>query len=127
MSKRKLKPYAKRRPLELAKHHDLMKEVSENTGYAFTNVKEVFDEYFKLVRRSLLDIKRVKISGVGEIYPIVLPPRTVVNMGGIDCHDYNLMTMEPKWKVIYKPNKGLSQEIKNLIVSNKDLDNIYYD
>lgn len=52
-------------------------------------------------------------------------------MGGRDGRvdkksDYNRFLTEPRWNIKFQLEKGLSRDVKNIMVTKRDLDKIYY-
>ena len=128
---RKLKPVRLRKPKDIVPHDEILKSVADSTGFTKTDIETVVDEYLSLLRRELLERKMVKLRNIGSIYPVVHPPRLVTNMGGRDGRvdkksDYSRFLTEPRWNIKFQLEKGLSREVKNIMVTKRDLDKIYY-
>jgi len=126
MNNRKLKPPNSRRPASHEPHIEIVKKVSRITGFTKENVGMVIDEYLASLKELLLERKSVKLRSVGTISPIVTPPRNAINMGGTAGTTYEKIVTDPVWKLRFVTEKALSKEVKEIMVTKKDLDNIYY-
>ena len=53
--------------------------------------------------------------------PMVKPPRQVMNMASGEP-----AYMEARWSIVFKLESGLINEMKEMKVTNRDLNNIYH-
>lgn len=125
MEKRKLKPPHKRKAKPIVPHDDIIKEVSRNTGYTKNDVKEVIEEYLKLIREHILNRSPIRLKGIGIIYAMVHPPKNGVKMGANTEDKYEKIVTPAKWRLTFKASEGIRNEVKDIFVTKRDLDNIY--
>tara|TARA_R100000935_G_C2832077_1_gene165697 strand:- start:1365 stop:1766 length:402 start_codon:yes stop_codon:yes gene_type:complete len=128
---RKLKPIVLRKPKDVVPHDEILKSIADSTGFTKTDIETVIDEYLSLLRCELLERKMVKLRNIGSIYPVVHPPRLVTNMGGRDGRvdkksNYDRFLTEPRWNIKFQLENGLAKDVKDIMVTKRDLDNIYY-
>jgi len=121
----KLKHPHQRKPEESVSWADMLKEVGDETGYVQTDVEAVLLSYFKRVQFHLLDRKRVRLRGLGELYPLVKPPREITNLGGSNNDEYKKVQIPAKWKLTFNPLKAMSVKVEDIVVTDKDLLKIY--
>tara|TARA_R110002167_G_C12677798_1_gene651243 strand:- start:1594 stop:1983 length:390 start_codon:yes stop_codon:yes gene_type:complete len=127
MARRKLKSLASRRPKKVVSNTQLTKSVAKSTGFTYVDVDYVIDEYLKKVKLELLDRKCVRINHVGLVYPLVRPPRPGKNMGGYGDNgsNYEPLEIQPKWIVRFLASKSLTLDVGGVMVTKRDLNNIY--
>tara|TARA_B100000809_G_scaffold254239_1_gene291199 strand:+ start:1776 stop:2168 length:393 start_codon:yes stop_codon:yes gene_type:complete len=126
MSTRKIKPCILRKPTDKVNHNEVMRTVAKNTGFEKQDIEAVIDEYLSIVRAELLERRVVKMRNLGTLYPMVQPPRTVTNMGGIKGEEYNRITMEARWSIKFQTEEQLKHDVRDIMVTKKDLERIYY-
>lgn len=123
---RKLKPSHLRKPEETTSHDEIVKTVARNTGFTKEDIETCIDEYLTVMRTELLDRRVVKLRDIGTLYPMVQPPRNVTNMGGSEGEDYSRMVMEARWSIKFQTEKYLIEDVRDIMVTKKDLERIYY-
>jgi hypothetical protein len=69
--KRKLKPVVNRKPKDVVTTEMLSEELSEITGFRKQDIHLVLKEFGKLALKKVLDVKSVKISSIGTLFPLV--------------------------------------------------------
>ena len=124
---RKLKPTHKRKPDIFVKHNDIVAAVARETGFTRVDIGTVIDTWLSTLRAELLDRKSVKLRHIGTLFPMVQPPRKVTRMGGVNSHSYKRMTMEARWQIKFQTDKELVSNVRDIMVTKRDLDKIYYD
>lgn len=123
---RKLKPIHLRKPKETVNHDELVKTVARNTGFTIADVRSCIDEYLSVMKFEILERKSVKLSGIGSLQPMVQPPRKVTNMGGTGVEDYNRIIMDARWNIKFQAEISLIKDVRDIMVTKKDLEKIYY-
>tara|TARA_R110000765_G_C18650606_1_gene575503 strand:- start:110 stop:484 length:375 start_codon:yes stop_codon:yes gene_type:complete len=121
----KLKHPHQRKPEESVTWAEILKEVGNETGYVQTDVEAVLLSYLGRVQFHLLDRKRIRLRGIGELYPLVKPPRKITNLGRIDDGKYKIIQTQAKWKLVFTETKAMSDKVKDIVVTDKDLSKIY--
>tara|TARA_R110002050_G_scaffold286569_2_gene437207 strand:+ start:710 stop:1111 length:402 start_codon:yes stop_codon:yes gene_type:complete len=123
---RKLKPSHLRKPEESIVHNDLVSIVQKETGYAKVDIQDCINAYLLAIKNELLERKKVTLRHIGTLYPMVQPPRKVTNMGGIRGENYTRMTMDARWQIKFQTEKNFVREVRDIMVTKRDLDKIYY-
>tara|TARA_R110002126_G_scaffold1823_1_gene10870 strand:+ start:939 stop:1322 length:384 start_codon:yes stop_codon:yes gene_type:complete len=123
---RRLKPTWKRKPDESVPHSIILSEVSRSTGFTKADIETVIDTWLLILKEELLERKSVKLRNIGTLFPMVQPPRKVTNMGGQDVHNYDNMVMEARWKIKFQTDSELMNDVRDIMVTKRDLDKIYY-
>ena len=125
----KLKRAINRKPKTLKSHKDIIRAVAEDTGFTQTDVGLVLDVYASTIRTLLLELTKVKIKGVATLFPVVMPEKRTVDMNGYSVVDgvkvYDSVMVPPRWKLWMSYDSSLGVELKETIVTKKDLENIY--
>jgi nucleoid DNA-binding protein len=121
-----IKPHHKRKPKESTPHAEILSMVAKETGYAGIDIDKVIRAWVLTLRSELMDRKSVRIRHIGTIFPMVQPPRRVTNMGGDANNDYEDMIMQARWHVKFQPDGELVNQIRDIMVTKKDLEKIYY-
>ena len=125
MDKRKLKPINQRKPKHSVTMWEISREISDELGFTSSDIRNVIKCYFERVKFHLLDRKRVRLMDSFEVYPVVTPPRQVTHMGGTGNSDYKTSILPPRWKLVMKPIESMAAEVTDIMVTKKDLENIY--
>ena len=123
---RRLKPTWKRKPDESVPHSIILSKVSRSTGFTKADIETVIDTWLLILKEELLERKSVKLRNIGTLFPMVQPPRKVTNMGGQDVHNYDKMVMEARWKIKFQTDSELMNDVRDIMVTKRDLDKIYY-
>jgi|SaaInl47_10m_RNA_FD_contig_81_692506_length_1530_multi_3_in_0_out_0_3 nucleoid DNA-binding protein len=126
MDKRKLKPTHLRKAKPIVPHAEIVKQVSRNTGFTKSDVEEVIEEYLRMVKDHIVDRSPVRFKGIGIVYAMVKPAKCGVNMGGSNVNTYEKIVTPPTWRMTFKAEESLRNEVKDIVVTKRDLDNIYY-
>lgn len=126
MSKRKLKPTHLRKAKPIVPHAEIVKQVSRNTGFTRADIEDVIEEYLKLTKEHIVDRSPVRLKGIGIIYAMVKPAKCGVNMGGTGVDTYEKIVTPPTWRLTFKAAESITSEVKDIVVTKRDLDNIYY-
>lgn len=124
--RRKLKPTHKRKPDVFVSHNEIVGKVARETGYTRADITEVIDTWLLTLRNELLERRSVKLKNVGTLFPMVQPPRRVTNMGGNDIHNYEDMVMNARWQIKFQTDSELISDVRDIMVTKRDLDKIYY-
>ena len=124
MSK-KLKPTHKRKPDVFVTHNEILKEVSKETGYDKTEVDRVIHAWLAKIRENILERRSIKLRNIGTLFPMVRPPRRVTHMGG-SSNNYKDMLLEARWTIMFQADEPLRDEVRDIMVTKKDLEKIYY-
>jgi nucleoid DNA-binding protein len=124
---KKLKTTSQRKPEDSITFLEMTRDIAKETGYVQDDIEVVLLAYLEKIKLHLLDRKRVRLRGIGELYPIVVPPKKVTNMGGSNNHDYGKMETEAKWKLTFKVVESMEAEVSDILVTKKDLSKIYKD
>jgi nucleoid DNA-binding protein len=103
-----------------------VKQVSRNTGFTKSDVEEVIEEYLRMVKDHIVDRSPVRFKGIGIVYAMVKPAKCGVNMGGSNVNTYEKIVTPPTWRMTFKAEESLRNEVKDIVVTKRDLDNIYY-
>jgi nucleoid DNA-binding protein len=122
---RKLKPPHKRKPDVFVTHNEILREVSKETGYDKTEVEKVIDAWLAKLRGNLLERRSIKLRNIGTLFPMVRPPRKVTHMGG-STNNYKAMLLEARWTIRFQEDAPLRDQVRDIMVTKKDLDKIYY-
>ncbi len=123
---KRLKPVHLRKPKDPTSHEEMLKEVSEETGFARTDIRIVIEAWTEKIQEELLDRRAVRIKNIGTLFPMVQPPRRVTNMGGNDGDTYEDMIMQARWKVKFQILFELREKIRDIMVTKRDLEKIYF-
>tara|TARA_R110000744_G_scaffold116015_1_gene216990 strand:+ start:228 stop:596 length:369 start_codon:yes stop_codon:yes gene_type:complete len=118
---KKLKTIAERKPKRTKSHIQMTTDVARETGFKNSDVKMVLDSYVNHIRKEMLEARSVKIKDTCIMMPMVKPPRQVMNMS-----TGNPTYMEARWSIVFKLESGLINEMKEMTVTNRDLNNIYH-
>ena len=124
MKKRKLKPINDRKPKERLTTSEAAKAVADETGFRTSDILRVLQSYGKVVKDGLTDGKRVWVSGIGTICPMIrvsrFSPVLKCKVGG-----------DGMTKAQYVPHmtfhKHIKNELKEIEVSKEALDSQYED
>ena len=120
MSK-KLKTIAERKPKRTKTHLQMVADIARDTGFKKNDVKLVLASYVNHIRKEMLEARSVKIKDTCIMMPMVKPPRQVMNM---DTGEPSYM--DARWSIVFKLESGLINEMKEMVVTNRDLNNIYH-
>ena len=127
MGEKKLKNVRARKPKDQLKPHEMINITAKRTGFRREDVSLCIDVLTELIRESIMDRKSVKLKGIGMIFPVVNPPRVLTNMGGQGHSSYKRKLHPPWWSCRFVPEIKLKFDIKDMVVTKKDLAHIYED
>ena len=123
-NKRKLKPAISRRPKVRIGIDAIVSEVSDETGFTKRDIKEVYNEICKAIRRRMFIGESVIIPLLGTIMPFIKPRTKKVALYG-GKKDPKTIEVPPKWTINFVPIRNLKEEIGRVEVTKEQEDNIY--
>jgi nucleoid DNA-binding protein len=125
LKRKKLKRPNQRKPEESIPWSQVLSEVREETGFVRSDIENVLLAYLDRMRFHILDRKRVRIKGIGELYVVVKPGRTLTNLAGNKSNVFGKVTVDPKWKIMFATSESIEAEVNEMVVTRKDLSRIY--
>ena len=125
---RKIKPTWLRKPKDRTTHDEIVRMVSDTTGFNKNDVDNVINTWSEMVSNEIMERRGVKIRGIGTLFPMVQPPKIVRNMGGgtTSC-EYEDMQMPARWRLKFQAEKSLKNKVYDIMVTKRDLEYIYQD
>jgi nucleoid DNA-binding protein len=123
---KKLKPTHLRKPGDIVSYEEMIKSLADETGFTRVDVDVVITTYLRMVRSELLERKLVKLKGLGSLYPIVKASRLVTNMRSIINGVYDKFQVPPRWDMKFTPEQKFKKEVREIMVTKKDVEKIYY-
>ena len=123
---KKLKPTHLRKPDEGISYEEMVKDLSDETGFTRVDVDYVITTYLRMVKDELLERKLVKLKGIGSLYPMVKASRLVTNLRSMVNGVYDKFQVPAVWRLHFSPTPRFKEEVADIMVTKRDLEKIYY-
>ena len=120
---RTIKTLSKRKPDCLA-YKRLTKKVAKAAGYKINAVTEVIDALVDIIRETVTEERKsVKLSDLCMFYPVVRKARQGTCLKGGTGN--KIMIIPPRWELMFQASTCLAKTMKNLEVTEEDVENLY--
>ena len=124
MEKRQLKDQIARKPKEVVCVTELVSEVIKKSGFKREDVQTVIDLLYDEISQSMLLKKQVRLGHLGTIYPVIKPARVGTALHG-GRKDPTKVFVPNMWVARFNPSRGFEALIKELPVSEEEIESIY--
>lgn len=123
---RKLKPLRKRKPKDRVNIRQIVKEVSKETGFARKDVNEVIYSTIRVICKHILLKKTVVLPMLGILFPAIKPSRVGMALnGGVGTP--KKVVVPNKWLLKFVPGEVISRDLKNMMITRTDINDMYED
>ena len=126
MKKRKLKKAISRRPKDRIGIQDIVREVSEETGFNLGDVKLVYKALCNAIKKRMWNDQSVIIPLLGTMMPFLKPRRKSHALYG-GRKDPEIIEVPPKWTIQFVPMRSAKKEFAEKLVTKEQEDFIYED
>lgn len=122
---RKVKPAHKRRPTKFETVESLSKLVSERNGFHKDHVREVLDDFVKIIHEQIMLGKKVQLKDLGSLYlKVSRPHKTNVNLKGLG-EGLSQLYVAPRFTLEFYRSESANWFFKSREVSEEELEAIF--
>jgi len=119
-SQGKLKKVYQRKPTEYLNMEDLSRQVSKETGFAATDIREVLYATLRIMVKALTQKKYIKLPVIGMIYPTIRRSRSVNALNGGIGKPIPMKSADA-WVLRLQPGAQITRMLKELKVTEEEL------